>query len=81
MAELAQLITSIATLLGVGLSVFLALHGLKKIDKVQAQTNGMLKHVEVIATKVGYAAGKEDARVEGEVKAAELVASDAAKNA
>jgi hypothetical protein len=75
MGELAQLITSIATLLGVGLSIYISLRNSArlvtqdaKIESVKAQTNGMLAHLESTATKVGHAAGvvDEKARAAGE---------------
>lgn len=75
MAELAQLITSLATLAGVGLSIYLALHNQKQLAQVKKQTNGMMSHVEAIVTKVGYQSGREEARVEGEAKAANLLAN------
>lgn len=62
MAEAAQLITSIATLLGVLLSIYLGLRGLEKINKVEQHTNGMLKTITADATKVGHAAGVVDER-------------------
>ena len=62
MGELAQLITSVATLAGVVLSIYLALHNQKELGKVKAQTNGMMAHLEANATKVGHAAGVVDER-------------------
>ncbi len=57
MSDLASLITSIATLLGVLLSVFLSLRNAISLKVVKTQTNGMLKHIEVMASEKGHAAG------------------------
>lgn len=71
MGEAAQLITSIATLLGVGLSIYLALKNQKALGKVREQTNGMLAHMSKQATEAGHAAGVEDERERAAGEAAE----------
>jgi peroxiredoxin family protein len=71
MAEAAQLITSIATLLGVLLSIFLGLRGLEKINKVEQQTNGVLALVSKKSAEAGHAAGVVDERARAAGEAAD----------
>lgn len=71
MGEVAELITSIATLLGVLLSIFISLRSLKKVERVEVQTNGMMKHLEDSATAAGHAAGVEQERRDADDRASD----------
>ena len=57
-SELAQIITSIATLIGVIVSAVVSLRNGIKIDAVHKSTNGLAQRNEAIARKLGVEEGK-----------------------
>jgi hypothetical protein len=55
--ELAQVITSLATLVGVVGSVAVSLRNSRKLDEVHKSTNGLAARNEAMAQKLGIAEG------------------------
>ncbi len=64
MSDLAQLITSIAALLGVCGTLFISLRNSRKIEQVHIATNGMKDHLVAVTAAASKAEGNLEGRAE-----------------